>query len=293
MDKVKTGALIREARTKKKFTQSELGDLVGVTNKAVSRWENGESFPDVCVIEKLSEVLDISIQDIVTGGITVNEYKEEKMENVFSDVLHSMSSSVKQNPRKPIFNMILIVVQITFVRLGSSMNFYFPGLYEMIGGNSWAVFPVMMIIFFLIMMLCCRFILRSLPDAKHRIFEKRSILPLASLALGMTLIPVLMLLSGNYSSTYPDKHYIVIGIVILLPCSIAFLSFINELSMNNFSLYKLIFSSSALFLLAGYRNECNYMTTSEILFRNIHLISVFIIVETALMILFIRKRIYR
>ena len=160
MDKVKTGALIREARTKKNLTQCELGDLIGVTNKAVSRWENGESFPDVVVIEKLSEVLDIRIQDIVTGGITVNEYKEEKMENVFSDVLHSMSSSVKQNPRKPIFNMILIVVQITFVRLGSSMNFYFPGLHEMIGGNSWAVFPVMMIIFFLIMMLCCRFILR-------------------------------------------------------------------------------------------------------------------------------------
>ncbi len=293
MDKEKTGALIKEARTKKKFTQSELGDLVGVTNKAVSRWENGESFPDVGVIEKLSEVLDISIQDIVTGGITVNEYKEEKMENFISDVLHSMSSSVKQNPRKPIFNMILIVVQITFVRLGSSMNFYFPGLHEMIGGNSWAVFPAMMIIFFLIMMLCCRFILRSLPDSKHRIFEKRSILPLASLALGMTLIPVLMLLSGKYSTSDPDKHYIVIGIVILLPCSIAFFSFINELSINNFSLYKLIYASSAQFLLIGYRNECNYMTTSEILFRNIHLISVFIIVETALMILFIRKRIYR
>ncbi len=293
MDKEKTGALIKEARTKKKFTQSELGDLVGVTNKAVSRWENGESFPDVGVIEKLSEVLDISIQDIVTGGITVNEYKEEKMENFISDVLHSMSSSLKQNPRKTIFNMILIVVQITFVRLGSRMNFYFPGLHEMIGGNSWAVFPVMMIIFFLIMMLCCRFILRSLPDAKHRIFEKRSILPIASLALGMTLIPVLMLLSGKYSSSYPDKHYIVIGIVILLPCSIAFFSFINELSINNFSLYKLIYASSAQFLLIGYRNECNYMTTPEILFRNIHLISVFIIVETALMILFIRKRIYR
>ena len=293
MDKLKTGALIKEARTKKNFTQSELGDLVGVTNKAVSRWENGESFPDIGVIEKLSEVLDIRIQDIVTGGITVNEYKEEKMENVFSDVLHSISSSVKQNPRKPVFNMILIIIQISFLMFGSKMNYYFPGIHDMIGGNSWAVFPTMMIIFFLIMMLCCKFILRSLPDSKHRIFEKRSILPLASLALGMTLIPVLMLLSGKYSATAPDKHYIVIGIVILIPYSIAYLSFINELSMDNFSLYKLIFASSALFLLAGYRNECNYMTTSEILFRNIHLISVFIIVETALMILFIRKRIYR
>ena len=41
MDKKKTGELIREARTKKNYTQTELGDLIGVTNKAVSRWENG------------------------------------------------------------------------------------------------------------------------------------------------------------------------------------------------------------------------------------------------------------
>ena len=72
MDKEKTGRLIKEARTKKNFTQSELGDLLGVTNKAVSRWENGESFPDVGVLENLSSVLDIRIQDIVTGEIESN-----------------------------------------------------------------------------------------------------------------------------------------------------------------------------------------------------------------------------
>ena len=44
MDKQKTGMLIREARIKKNYTQSELGDLLGVSNKAISRWENGVSF---------------------------------------------------------------------------------------------------------------------------------------------------------------------------------------------------------------------------------------------------------
>ena len=43
MNKEKTGELIIEARIKKNYTQSELGDLLGATNKAVSRWENREN----------------------------------------------------------------------------------------------------------------------------------------------------------------------------------------------------------------------------------------------------------
>ena len=67
MDKKKTGNLIREARQRKNYTQSELGRMLGVTNKAVSRWENGESFPDIGVLESLSHLLELPIQDIVIG----------------------------------------------------------------------------------------------------------------------------------------------------------------------------------------------------------------------------------
>ena len=65
MDKMKTGTLIKEARIKKNYTQTELGDLLGVTNKAVSRWEKGKSFPDVELLENLATTLDLRIQDIV------------------------------------------------------------------------------------------------------------------------------------------------------------------------------------------------------------------------------------
>ena len=62
MDKIKTGNMIWEARTRKGYTQSELGALIGVSNKAVSRWENGDSFPDIGVLEQLSNILELSIQ---------------------------------------------------------------------------------------------------------------------------------------------------------------------------------------------------------------------------------------
>lgn len=73
MDKVKTGNLIRDARKRKNYTQSELGDLLGVTNKAVSWWENGESFPDVGILESISKILDIKIQDIIVGEVQLSD----------------------------------------------------------------------------------------------------------------------------------------------------------------------------------------------------------------------------
>lgn len=67
MDKEKTGKMIRQARIDKGYTQSELGDMIGVSNKAISRWENGETFPDIGVIEPLAQMLELRIQDIITG----------------------------------------------------------------------------------------------------------------------------------------------------------------------------------------------------------------------------------
>ena len=95
MNKEKTGELIREARIKKNYTQSELGDLLGVTNKAVSRWEKGESFPDVGVLENLSSILELKIQDIVTG----NAESEEDDKKVITDIIRFARMQQKEKSR--------------------------------------------------------------------------------------------------------------------------------------------------------------------------------------------------
>lgn len=86
MDKKKTGTLIREARIKKNYTQSELGNLIGVSNKAVPRWENGDSFPDIGVLENLSGIPDVKIQDIVVGEISADDTGRGK-ENIITEVI--------------------------------------------------------------------------------------------------------------------------------------------------------------------------------------------------------------
>lgn len=101
MDKEKTGELIRNARIKKGYTQVELGDLIGVTNKAISRWEKGDSFPDISVIEELSRVLDIRIQDIVIGDVT-----EPDSETAVTEVVRAAKLQDKVKKRKFISSVV-------------------------------------------------------------------------------------------------------------------------------------------------------------------------------------------
>ena len=112
MDKLKTGELIREARKAKKYTQSELGDLIGVTNKAVSRWENGESFPDIGVLENLAQVLDLKVQDIVTGEVQQDDKNEIDMEEALTELLRQSKIQLREK-KKRIFGIVAAVVALS------------------------------------------------------------------------------------------------------------------------------------------------------------------------------------
>ncbi len=98
MDKVKTGELIREARKAKNYTQSELGDMLGVTNKAISRWECGDSFPDVGVLENLAQVLGLKIQDIVTGEI--HQVEEINTEQALAELLRQSKIQLREKKNR-------------------------------------------------------------------------------------------------------------------------------------------------------------------------------------------------
>ena len=67
MDKYVTGAVIRKLREDKKMTQEELAEKVFVSSKAVSKWETGQGFPDVSLIEPLAKALGISVIELLSG----------------------------------------------------------------------------------------------------------------------------------------------------------------------------------------------------------------------------------
>ena len=67
MDQARIGKLIAKLRKKKGLTQSQLGEIVGVGDRAVSKWERGITSPNIAIINQLSEILGISSNELLAG----------------------------------------------------------------------------------------------------------------------------------------------------------------------------------------------------------------------------------
>ena len=62
-----TGKIIKELREKEQLTQLELANIIGVSDKAVSKWETGKGLPDITLIEPLSKALKVSVIELMNG----------------------------------------------------------------------------------------------------------------------------------------------------------------------------------------------------------------------------------
>ena len=82
MDTYITGQTIKNLREKKGFTQAELADKLGVTDKAISKWETAKGLPDITLIDPLAKALSVSIMELMTGNAVVNK-------NISSNILRS------------------------------------------------------------------------------------------------------------------------------------------------------------------------------------------------------------
>ena len=80
MDKYVTGAVIRRLRENKKMTQEELAEKIFVSSKAVSKWETGQGFPDISLLEPLAKALGISVIELLSGEDISNLNRSSNME---------------------------------------------------------------------------------------------------------------------------------------------------------------------------------------------------------------------
>lgn len=67
-----TGAFIKKLRENKRMTQAELAEIIGVSDKAVSKWETGKSYPDITLLDALGTALGVSVGELLTGQPVLN-----------------------------------------------------------------------------------------------------------------------------------------------------------------------------------------------------------------------------
>lgn len=83
MDMVKMGSFLAELRKEHNLTQAELGEKLGVTNKTISRWETGNYMPPVEMLEELSNMYGMTINELLSGKkLSTEEYKEMAEANI-------------------------------------------------------------------------------------------------------------------------------------------------------------------------------------------------------------------
>ena len=96
-----TGAAIRRFREEKTMTQSQLAEKIGVSDKAVSKWETGRGLPDITLLEPLAKALGVSVPELMSGAQMVNANQSANVKRsklyvcpVCGNVLTGMGSAV-------------------------------------------------------------------------------------------------------------------------------------------------------------------------------------------------------
>ena len=111
MDPLKTGKLISEARKKLKLTQKNLADKLYVSDKAVSKWERGICFPDISVLIPLTEILNISLYDLLKG----EKMNKKDVEETLKDTINYSTIEIERNKKKYTLISIISILAIIIV----------------------------------------------------------------------------------------------------------------------------------------------------------------------------------
>lgn len=118
MDQIKIGKFIADNRTAKKLTQEELAKKIGVTDKAISKWENGRCLPDVSLFKPLCKALDISVNELLNGEKDTKSNKEDGYINY-----------IKETNKKTKLKLIITILVSTTILVLLLLSIYFINNY--------------------------------------------------------------------------------------------------------------------------------------------------------------------
>ena len=112
MDQIKIGKLIAECRKQKNLTQMQLSEKLGITDKAISKWERGIAMPDTSIMLELCDILGISVNELLRGEKISMENNNQNNEQLLLD----MAKEIEQK-NKTIWNAMWTIMTVSIIGL--------------------------------------------------------------------------------------------------------------------------------------------------------------------------------
>lgn len=117
MDQIKIGRFIADCRKKSSLTQMQLAEKLGITDKAISKWERGKAMPDSSIMLELCDILGISVNELLSGEEISMENSNQKNEQLLLEM-----AKEAQRKDKTIWTSMWVI-------MGVSMTALFAGIF--------------------------------------------------------------------------------------------------------------------------------------------------------------------
>ena len=103
MDQVKIERFIAACRKKANLTQMQLAEKLGITDRAISKWETGRSLPDSSIMLELCSIFGITVNDLLSGEVVAMDHYNKTLENNLLEMIKQKEQADKQLLRLEIF----------------------------------------------------------------------------------------------------------------------------------------------------------------------------------------------
>ena len=124
MDQKKIGLFLRELRNEKNLSQEQLAEEFGVSSRSISRWENGNTMPDISIIIELADFYDVDIREIIRG-----ERKSENMDKELKDTLVTVADYTNNENGKIMQSAVnMAIITSVLFEIITLIIFYFYSL---------------------------------------------------------------------------------------------------------------------------------------------------------------------
>ena len=120
MNLLKIGQFIAEQRKKNGLTQMQLAEMLNITDRAVSKWETGKSLPDSSIMLELCQILNISVNDLLSGEVVTMDNYNKELENNLLEMINQKEQADKRLLALEIFIGVVVSVVLFILILMAS-----------------------------------------------------------------------------------------------------------------------------------------------------------------------------